>query len=112
MGSTGASGSASSAAAAAAATADGFPSLGEISMGRPRRGVLIQNMPADANYKIRILDRDHKLGITAIVETVREGEGRRDPGVDRSIDRSVGHAIQYQSSQSINQSIINRSINR
>jgi len=59
-----------SAAGAGAATADGFPSLG-VSMGRPRRGVLIQNMPADADYKIRIVDREHKLGITAVVETVR-----------------------------------------
>lgn len=52
-------------------SSDGFPSLGEISLERPRRGVLIQNMPADSNYKIRILDREHKLGITGIVETVR-----------------------------------------
>lgn len=53
------------------ATADGFPSLGEISsLSSPRRGVLIQNMPADSNFKIRILDREHKLGITGIVETI------------------------------------------
>jgi hypothetical protein len=27
-------------------------------------------MPADSNHKIRILDREHKLGITGIVETI------------------------------------------
>jgi hypothetical protein len=27
-------------------------------------------MPADSNFKIRILDREHKLGITGIVETI------------------------------------------
>ena len=27
-------------------------------------------MPADSNYKIRILDKEHKLGITGVVETI------------------------------------------
>ena len=39
-------------------------------MPAPRRGVLVQNMPADSDHKIRIVDRDHKLGITGVVESV------------------------------------------
>lgn len=50
----------------------GYPSLGEISMSRPpKRGVLVRNVPADAAYEIRVLDKDYKLGITAVVESVR-----------------------------------------
>ena len=64
-------GPATGSASSASSGGDGFPSIGEISsLSSPRRGVLIQNMPADSNHKIRILDREHKLGITGIVETI------------------------------------------
>lgn len=64
--SIGSSGSSSS----SSSSGTGFPSIGVSSLSTPRRGVLIQNMPADSNIKIRILDREHKLGITGVVETI------------------------------------------